>query len=464
MFRRRWRIWAGLLLAGLLGAIAVNTLAPPRYTATTTSFVTVEDTANDGSSEIFQGSQFAVQRVKSYISLGTSPGVLEPVIEELGLNLTLREFRKQIEVSSPPDSALMRVSVEDADGQQASLIANEVTEQLGRQIEVLETPRGRVASRVKVTVIQPAETPIEPSFPPVLLNLVLGVVGGAVVGMVAAVARHHFDHRMTTVGELRRVTGAAPLGVVSQSRPKRRDPLVARREASPGAQQYRNLRSVLNLIYPSKARRHFVVSAASSGDGATTVATNLAISWAKAGATVCLVDTNLHRPRVMGMLGLEGGRGLTDVLTGRVELDGALRSWHNDLVTVLPTGAARVDSAQALGSQAMGRLVDQLRSRFDVVIYDAPAMTSAMDAALLSRHVNGLVLVARANATTTDSLASTFELARRVGLKVLGTVGIGFSDSGGAIQQQTASQAKPELIKSRSLVRSTNGTGPALVG
>ncbi|MGB9034865.1 MAG: polysaccharide biosynthesis tyrosine autokinase, partial [Paeniglutamicibacter sp.] len=354
----------------------------------------------------------------------------------------LVDFRKQIEVSSPPDSALLRVAVEDPDSGQAALIANAVTEQLGRQIELLETPRGQVASRVRVTLTQPAEIPIEPSFPPVLLNLMLGVVGGACLGMVAAVVRHHVDRRMATVAELRRVTGAAPLGIVTRSRRSRRDALVARWESSSGAQEYRNIRSVFNLIYASKARHQFVVSSPLSGDGATTVATNLAISWAKAGSSVCLVDANLHRPKVAETLKVNEKQGLTDVLTGKCDLDDALRPWHNGSLMVLPTGSTHVDSAHVLGSQAAGRLVDQLRARFDVVIFDAPAMTSSLDAAALTRHVKGLVLVARANSTTSDSLTSALELARRVDLKVLGTVGIDFAGRSSDVRYYPDQQPK----------------------
>ena len=81
VLQRRWRVWGAGLAAGLLVAVVVIALSPTRYTATAMSFVTVaERVDSSGQSEIFQGSQFAVQRVKSYAPLVKSPEVLEPVI------------------------------------------------------------------------------------------------------------------------------------------------------------------------------------------------------------------------------------------------------------------------------------------------------------------------------------------------------------------------------------------------
>jgi capsular polysaccharide biosynthesis protein len=195
LLQQRWRICLAMVLIGLLLAAVFSMGAEKRYTAVATSFVTVSDANAAGSGEIFQGSQFAVQRMSSYSALTSSPDVLNPVIEELGLDVSLPELREMVDVSSPADSVLLQVSVEDRDPRQAAVIADEVSRRLGMLIEKLETPRGLAASSVKVTLTQPADVPGAPSSPRMMLNLLLGLAAGAAAGLLLALLRHHLDRR-----------------------------------------------------------------------------------------------------------------------------------------------------------------------------------------------------------------------------------------------------------------------------
>ena len=108
--QRRWRVWAAGLLLGLLCAVGASATAQTLYTATSTSFVTVaEQVDSAGQGEIFQGSQFAVQRVKSYAPLAKSPDVLQPVIDYLELDVTARQLARTVTVTSAPETVLLDV-------------------------------------------------------------------------------------------------------------------------------------------------------------------------------------------------------------------------------------------------------------------------------------------------------------------------------------------------------------------
>ena len=177
-----------------------------------------DGSSNTGTGEIFQGSQFIVQRMLSYAALSSSPDVLNPVIAKLRLDGGLRDLRENVDVSSPADSVLLKVSVQDTDPQRAAAVADEVSRQLGLLIEKLETPRGRAASWVKVTLTQPAEVPVAASSPRVALNLLLGLVCGAAVGLLAALVRHNLDRRLKSVDDIKAITNVAPLGSTLLSR------------------------------------------------------------------------------------------------------------------------------------------------------------------------------------------------------------------------------------------------------
>jgi non-specific protein-tyrosine kinase len=373
--------------------------------------------------------------------LVSSPDVTDPVISGLGLDLTPRELLDEIEITSPPETVLLQIAVTDANAERAARIADAVSLQLAKKIEGLETPRGKAVSRVKVTLTKPAAVPVIPTSPRPLLNLAFGALGGAALGLLVALLRHQLDRRIKSAEDIRAITGMSPLGSTLASRTARRDPLVAMDYRSLAAERYRTIRTGLKFATIDKDLHHFVVSSPMAGEGKTTVAANLAISWAQTGARVCLVDAGLRSPMVGHLLGIEGGVGLTEVVVGDAELDEALVSWNNGMLTVLPAGALPPDPAALLGSEPMHNLVSELRSRFDVVIYDSPSMASVADAVVLSRSVDGLVLVVRAGSTTRDQLAACTETLHESRLTLLGTVHFGVKSRRVASPPRSASDS-----------------------
>jgi polysaccharide biosynthesis transport protein len=422
LLQRRWRVWAAGLLLGLMCGVAASATAQVLYTATATSFVTVAEPVDSDQGEIFQGSQFAVQRVKSYAPLANSPDVLEPVIAELDLDVTARQLAKRVAVTSAPETVLMDVSVEDRDPERAARTANAVSEQLGVVIEELETAREEGDSNVKVSLARPADAPVHPSSPRVLLNLVLGGAVGLAAGLVAAVLRHHMDTRIKTEDGVRALTHMSPLGATLRERGAAKRPLVALDWRSGSAERYRTIRTALKFATVDRELRHFTVTSWGTGEGKTSVACNLAISWAQAGSSVCLVEADLRRPGVSSFLGLDGSLGLSDVVVGDSRLDDVLVRWNHGMLTVLPAGSLPPDPAALLGSSAMASLVATLRSRFDVVIYDSPPLLSVTDGVVLGHHTDGVVLVIRAFSTRSEHVTSSMERLSSSRLNLLGTV------------------------------------------
>jgi len=423
VLQRRWRVWGAGLAAGLLAALVVIVISPTRYTATALSFVTVaERVDSSGQSEIFQGSQFAVQRVKSYAPLVKSPDVLDPVIARFGLDLTVRQLGEQVSVSSAPETVLLDVSVADADPALAARLADAISVRLGEVIEDLETPRDSEVSNVKVSLARPAAEPTTPSSPRVLVDLVLGAAAGLALGLGAAVLRHGLDRRIKSSHDVRVLTGMSPLGSTLHDRSARRHPLVALDWRSASAERYRTVRTALKFAAVDHGVRNFVVTSAVAEEGKTTVSCNLAIAWAQSGVSVCLVEADLRRPSVSSFLGIDGGVGLSDVLVGERALDEVLVGWNQGMLAVLPAGSLPPDPAALLGSAAMAALVAELRARFEVVVYDSPPMLSVADAVVLGHLVDGVVLVIRSGATRRDHVSGCLETLRRSRLALLGSV------------------------------------------
>ena len=193
--RRNWTVWLGATVLGVLVATAVVSLTPPTYQASARVFVSV-------SPSIPNSAGFVQQRIKSYPDIAVSTSVLGPVIEQLGLDHSLRELRARVSATNPAGTSQVEITVRAPDAEQSATVANAVAERLTEVVEELETPSS--GSRpVELTVTDPALTPASPVAPVPLHAVALGLVLGLFLGLAAAVLRSRLDPGLHTAEDVR---------------------------------------------------------------------------------------------------------------------------------------------------------------------------------------------------------------------------------------------------------------------
>jgi capsular exopolysaccharide synthesis family protein len=152
------------------------------------------------------------------------------------------------------------------------------------------------------------------------------------------------------------------------------------------------------------------------------MAANLALTMAQAGSRVCLIEADLRRPKVLEYMGLEGGVGLTDALIGRTDVIDVIQPYGGTNLWVLGAGPIPPNPSELLGSTAMRSLLGHLSSRFDYVVIDAPPAPPVTDAVVISKLVDGAIVVAGSGIVERDQLALTLESLESVNGHVLGIV------------------------------------------
>lgn len=421
IIRRRW---ISILVCTLLGvgiAAAFNATATRQYTATAQNFVAL--TSANGDQDPLTGAQFASQRVKSYTEVVTSPDVLNPVIQELGLPYDANQLAKQVSVTNPAQTVLLVVNAVDTSPALAAAIANSVSKNLGKTIQQLETPSGKTKnSPVKVTLIEPATTPIAPSSPRVTLNLALGLLLGVAVGLGQAFLRHSMDRTVKSATQLAELTDSPVLGLVNYYKDSPKNPLTALDARSAISEGYRTIRANLKFVGIYKPLKSIVITSAAPSDGKTTVSCNLAVSLAQSGKKVCLVEADLRRPKVATYMGVDGSVGLTNVLARQTELDDVLISWNRGMLSILGPGTLPPNPSELLGSLQFNQLLSQLESRFDIVVIDSPPLLAVADANLLGVQADGVILVTRFGKTMRDAVHNATSMLSQGDKTLLGTV------------------------------------------
>lgn len=421
VLRKRWRFVALLALLSLAGAAGASLLATPQFEARTQLFVSTQQ--NGGTSELLQGSSFTQQRVKSYADVVTSPRVLQPVIDELGLTATSGELAEMITAEAPLDTVLINVSVRNEAPAEAAEIANAVGASFATVVAELEPGADGGTSPVNISTIEPASEPESPVAPNTRLNLALGLLVGLALGVGAAVLRETLDTTVKGEDDVRQVTDASVLGGIAYDPEAPKRPLIVQADPQGSrAEAFRQLRTNLQFVDVADHPRSFVVTSSIPGEGKSTTAANLAITMAASGARVCLVEGDLRRPKVADYLGMEGGVGLTTVLIGQAELGDVLQPWGNGNLHVLPAGQVPPNPSELLGSAAMEDLLRKLETTYDAVIIDAPPLLPVTDAAVLTKLADGAVLVVGSQRINRDQLAKAISNLTAVDGRVLGVI------------------------------------------
>lgn len=421
ILRRNWIIIVTAALVGLIGAGAASLLIKPTYTSDTQLFVAIQ---NSGSvQELQQGNTFSQARVQSYVKTVTTPTVLQPVIDSLGLSSTPDELAKRIKASTDLNTVLINVSVSDSSPVQAAAIAQGVANSLVQAVDTLEKPKTGGTSPVRLSIVTPATAPSAPSAPNTRLNLVLGLFAGLVLGVGFSFLRSALDTRIRGEADVRRVTAAPVLGGIAFDQDATKKPLITQIPMqSPRAESFRQLRTNLQFAHVSHASKTVLVTSSLPGEGKSTTATNLAISLAQSGQSVALIDADLRRPMVGEYLGLERDAGLTTVLVGRADVNDVLQPWGDDDLFVLTSGQIPPNPSELLGSEAMKQLLIRLEHAFDAVVIDAPPLLPVTDSTVLAQHAGGVVIVVGSQRIRHGDLEKSVSALDMVDADILGVV------------------------------------------
>ena len=423
LLRRRWRLVLAFVLVGTALATVATLGATRIYTAKAQLFVSAQDHSTEGNASAYTGGLFTQQRVKSYVRVLTSERVAGLVKTDLSLSTPTDRLAKHIKATAPADTVLINVAVTDPDPQRAQAIVNSVARVFPRLVEELERPADGGPSPVTVSVVENASAPKEPTSPRVRLNLILGMLAGAAIGVATALVREISDTSVKTPEQMRASVGAPVLGIINYDPDASKKPLVVlSAPSSSRAEAFRQLRTNLQFVDIEHPLRSVVFTSSIPAEGKSTTTCNLAITLAQAGLRVILVEGDLRRPRIADYMGIEGAVGLTSVLLGRTTLDDALQPWGESALEVLASGPLPPNPSELLGSQGMEDVLRELEDRADIVLIDAPPLLPVTDAAVLGTLTSGLVMLVRSHRTRHEQVANAVNTVHAVGGTMLGAV------------------------------------------
>jgi polysaccharide biosynthesis transport protein len=420
ILRRRWLGVVIITLTTLALASAVTLAMPKKYTATTRLFIAV---AGESVTDLAQGSNFAEKQMSSYAEVATSPRVLAPVIGELNLRTTPKELAESVEATVPVETVILEIEATDPNPTRAADIANAVGRELAKATADLSPQKEYGTEAVVATPIAAAEVPDKASSPKILQNLGVGLILGLLLGLGVAVLRHVLDTKVRNENDVRALTESPILGVVAYDQEVSSHPVILRdRPLAAPSEAVRRLRTNLQFIDIGNRSKSIVISSSIPSEGKSTIAINLAVSLADAGARVILVDADLRRPSIAEYLGIEGAVGLTTVLIGRAEVEDVVQRLGRTSLDLLLAGQIPPNPSELLGSTAMADLLEQLSTSYDMVLLDSPPLLPVTDAVVLSNLAGGALVVVGVDRIHRPQLQQSLESLETAGTHLFGIV------------------------------------------
>ncbi|MGH2739803.1 MAG: polysaccharide biosynthesis tyrosine autokinase [Actinomycetota bacterium] len=295
---------------------------------------------------------------------------------------------------------------------------------LRAELGELTPPEGLRVGRV----VEPADLPESPSSPILPLNAGVGGMLGLILGGAVALLRERLDDRPRGRHDLEALAGAPVLGVIPRVHDWRKASearlVTVTNPRSSSAEGYRTLRTGLLFAASQNRAQAIMVTSPHAGDGKTTTAANLAIALAQANKRTILVSADFRRPRLQKFFSASGNNseGLTAVLSGQSRLEQAIVNPGIEGLRILFSGNVPGNPAELLGSEAMAKLIEELKGIADFVILDSAPVLAVADAMTLAPRVDAVLLVASAETTTRSALSHAREQLAQVNAMLTGVV------------------------------------------
>jgi succinoglycan biosynthesis transport protein ExoP len=265
-----------------------------------------------------------------------------------------------------------------------------------------------------------------PSSPKPARDAAIAAVVTLILGLAFLFIRDRFSNRLQSSEDLEAASELHVLGSIPRVRTwkDRNASYLVSVEAprSDVSEAYRLLRTSLQFACHNENIRTLNITSAMAGEGKTTLATNLAVAYARVGTRVVIVDCDLRRPRVHQFFGITDDIGLADVVQCGLALPLAVQQISDPKVAVLPSGRPKGEPSEVLARATTGAVISALAERFDVVLLDSPPLNLVSDAAILAHMADASILVGGAGIVSRDDVAEAVGKLVQVDATIMGAV------------------------------------------
>ena len=406
-----------LAVVGVL--IYDNMFKSPVYKAQTTVVIAKSDGESDSATTLndINASQ---KLVSTYGEIAKSELVLNKVIENLGLRVSIKELNKNLTIRPVNETSILSITVSDQKPQLSATIANEIASVFSEEVK-------KIYKIENVTQLSVAVVPSSPANNTTVRDLVLAVVIAILAVTAFAFLRFYLDDTVKQNDDVEKIIGLPVTGSILKSDVKSKragSELIV--EKSPKAivsENIKRLRTNLQFTAVDKRVKTILITSTNAGEGKSFIAANLAISFAQAEKKVLLVDCDLRKGRTHKLFGVANTAGLSNLLAGDLRsFSKYINPTKIENLDIITCGTYPPNPSELLASKKNKALVKILREYFDIIIFDGSPVGGLAESLILSSLMDETLIVVKESNTTKNDLLATKDALDKVGANVAGIV------------------------------------------
>jgi len=188
------------------------------------------------------------------------------------------------------------------------------------------------------------------------------------------------------------------------------------------SEQFKTIRTNINFSMPDKDIATLLITSSTPGEGKSTNSANIAVVFAQSGKKVLLIDSDMRKPTAHHTFAVKNAIGLSDLLTRQHTLEEVLQKTTIERLDLITSGPIPPNPAELLASKTMDQLIDVLKDKYDLVIFDAPPVLSVTDAQILSNKCEGVILVINTGKTEKDNVLKAKNMLESSKANMLGVI------------------------------------------
>ena len=347
-------------------------------------------TASDAqaSTTIATNFKILIQRGNDFIT-----AVQSNVKAQTGKTISKEQLRGMINVELVADSTLINITVKSGDKELSYVVATAI-QSVYPEFTKDAFPTAYISVADSATK---AELAADSS---TILYTAAGLIMGAALAIIIILITAKIQNKLLSTEDIKNKFNIDIIATVSDIKNKKKGDrsrllITDRNVGLPFIETFKLIRTKFENAKLKKGYSVFAITSSTESEGKTTCSTNIALSLAKSGKSVLLMDADLRKPAVCKTLGisLEGEKGIYDIVNGNKSFEESVKYIEKYNLYLLVCSAAVADPSETLASDAMAKIVADAKKNFDYVIIDCPPAGVVADAAIVANYTDTIVFV-----------------------------------------------------------------------
>lgn len=270
-----------------------------------------------------------------------------------------------------------------------------------------------------LSVVDRAEVPRQTSWPRPMLTLLAALIAATILSVIVIIAREQLFDAIRTPDDIEDRLKLPLLGTVPVSENATSDAVAPKSALS---EAFSSIRTNLGVASQDGMPSSIMLTSTQASEGKSNACFGLANSVTRQGKRVLVVDVDYRRPNVHKLFGVTNDIGLSNVITGQVKIEAAVKRTGNELLDVLTAGTPPPNPTELISSPHMETVIAELEKAYDLVIYDSAPVLGLADAVVLSARTPATLFVIEAGRSSVRAIIGAIARIRRGGGHVTGAV------------------------------------------